>query len=67
MSQAFNNKPSLMDKTVFIKTFGGVYEHSVWIAETVFNEGISDKEDTIDSLSLRLQTVLANADKEDKL
>ena len=31
---------SEMDRAVFLEHFGGVYEHSPWIAEQVFDTGL---------------------------
>ena len=61
MNTSFNIKPSTMDRSVFISTFGGVYEHSVWIAEIVYDKGLTSQEDTVDALSQRFQSVLAIA------
>lgn len=56
-----------MDKSQFVATFGGVYEHSAWIAEAVYDNGLSDNENTVESLSQCFQTVLAAASKAQKL
>lgn len=56
-----------MGKSQFVATFGGVYEHSAWIAEAVYNNGLSENEDTVESLSQLFQAVLAAASKEQKL
>lgn len=30
-------RPSTMDRTTFVKTFGGIFEHSAWIAERAYD------------------------------
>ncbi|WP_245923106.1 2-oxo-4-hydroxy-4-carboxy-5-ureidoimidazoline decarboxylase [Leucothrix arctica] len=67
MSCLFNEKPSLMTEARFIEIFGGVYEHSVWIAEAVFANGLTAEQDDVGSLSQCFKTVLASASKEQKL
>ena len=67
MSSTFNEKPSQMTEARFIDVFGGVYEHSVWIAEAVFENGVTAKEDDVESLSQCFKTVLVSASKEQKL
>ncbi|RVU86690.1 2-oxo-4-hydroxy-4-carboxy-5-ureidoimidazoline decarboxylase [Leucothrix sargassi] len=56
-----------MTKADFVSVFGGVYEHSAWLAEAVFDEGLSANDDDVASLSQRFQAVLAAASKEQKL
>ena len=58
-------RPSVMDETQFMSLFGGVFEHSPWIAKAVFD---GEKAPTIDNLeafhySLCLQFRAANKDK----
>ncbi|MBL4740518.1 MAG: 2-oxo-4-hydroxy-4-carboxy-5-ureidoimidazoline decarboxylase [Sneathiella sp.] len=38
----FKNKPSDMDKDQFIESFGGIYEHSSWVAVQAWGAGVSD-------------------------
>lgn len=51
----------------FVEKFGGVYEHSAWIAEAVHRRGLSPREDTPDGLASAMAGVLANADQAAKL
>jgi OHCU decarboxylase len=67
VNKPFNDKPSEMNKSQFVAAFGGVYEHSAWIAEDVYEQGITATDDDVKSLSQRFQTVLAGATKEQKL
>ena len=47
-------KPSLsphnMDEDAFIKTFGGVFEHSSWVAEQAFSSQLCPAHDTAEGL-----------------
>jgi 2-oxo-4-hydroxy-4-carboxy-5-ureidoimidazoline decarboxylase len=54
-------KPSALSREAFIETFGGVYEHSPWIAETIFDQGIASEDDDIERLHARLAQVVRAA------
>ncbi len=54
-------KPSTLSREAFAETFGGVYEHSPWIAETLFAQGISAADDDIERLHARLAQVVRTA------
>ena len=36
----FVNDPTKMSKSTFVEQFGGVYEHSAWVAEKAFDDGL---------------------------
>ena len=38
--------PSRMDRAGFVATFGGVFEHSPWVAETAWDSGLPTDADT---------------------
>jgi OHCU decarboxylase len=44
-------KPSRLTRTLFVERFGGVYEHSPWIAEGAYDAGLSAAADTPDGLA----------------
>ncbi len=50
-----------MDKTTFLEKFGGVFEHSPWVAERVFETGIDPLSDNSDGVSERFKTEFINA------
>ena len=65
-------KPSNMPKPLFMQRFGGVFEHSPWVAEAAFSRGIDTSCDTADGLHAKMaeamhagtreqQTALLNA------
>lgn len=59
--------PSHMPKALFVERFGGVYEHSAWIAEGAHDKGLGLAEDTADGLHAVMGKVLAAASDEAKL
>jgi OHCU decarboxylase len=44
-------KPSRLTRTLFIERFGGVYEHSAWIAEGAYDAGLGAAADTPEGLA----------------
>ena len=65
------NRPSRMARDEFVRVFGGVYEHSPWIAETVW-ELDPDPEtgaarDTAEGIHRAFRTVVDRAGREKQL
>jgi OHCU decarboxylase len=56
-----------MTRAAFVERFGAVYEHSRWIAEAVYDRGLTAAEDTPAGLASAMADVLAKADREKKL
>ena len=59
--------PSTMNRADFVAKFGGVYEHSPWIAEAVFDAGLTPAEDSAAGLSAAMMEVLEKAGDDQKL
>lgn len=59
--------PSHMTRDDFLDVFGGVYEHSPWIAEAVYAEGLTGTQDTVAGLHGALRDVVDSADDDRKL
>lgn len=57
-------KPSYMPRALFVERFGGVYEHSPWIAEAAHDKGLTGVEDTAEELNAALSAVLRAAPAE---
>ena len=57
-------RPSTMDQARFIETFGGVFEHSPWIAEAAFNLELGPAHDSAAGLHNALVRVFRAASKE---
>jgi len=66
-SPRFRPLPRDMSRQGFVARFGGVYEHSPWIAEAVHDRGLTEKEDTPDGLAAAMAEVLADAGNDAKL
>ena len=60
-------RPTTMDRATFVATFGGVFEHSPWIAEAAWDAGLPADADTADGLHRCLCAALAPAAPERKL
>jgi OHCU decarboxylase len=56
-----------MSREAFVARFGGVYEHSPWIAEAAFARGLTSEHDTPEGLGAVMAQVLAAADEATKL
>lgn len=54
--------PSRMDRAGFVARFGGIYEHSPWIAEQAFDAGIGAGHDSAPGLHAALAKVFRTAD-----
>ena len=61
------SRPSEMTIEEFLDAFGGVYEHSSWIAEDVFEDGLTRGHDTIAGLHDALRNVVDDAGKDKQL
>lgn len=53
-----NPKPSSLDETRFIEVYGGIYEDTPWIAETVWPQTRDGTLDTADTLATALRAVV---------
>lgn len=53
-----HNIPTALDRDAFIATFGGVYEHSDWIAEQVWDSGLDPSHNTVEGLQAAMKEVI---------
>ncbi len=62
---AFATPPASLDRDAFVARFGGIYEHSPWIAEGAFDAGLTAAADSAEGLSdlLRVQVEAGGADR----
>jgi OHCU decarboxylase len=56
-----------MSRPDFVARFGGVYEHSPWIAEVLHDRGLTPAEDSSEDLADAMAAVLAQADQAAKI
>lgn len=62
-----NVRPSEMDRGAFIAAFGGIFEHSPWIAEGAHGLELGPTHDTATGLHQALARVFRSADEEKRL
>jgi OHCU decarboxylase len=60
-------RPSTMDRAAFVRRFGGIFEHSPWIAEAAWDQGIGPAFDTASGLHAALRRVFRLADEQARL
>jgi len=60
-------EPGEMDRAEFLETFGHVFEHSPWIAENVWDDGLDTRHDTAAGMHEVMCNELRRADNEQKL
>ncbi len=61
------NRPSALSETEFVRIFGGVYEHSPWVAQQAWLEGVASDYDDIETLAALMASVVAAASDQIKL
>jgi OHCU decarboxylase len=59
-------KPSRLSRTLFVERFGGVYEHSRWVAEAAYDAGLSANEDAAAGLAKAMARAMAGGSEADK-
>lgn len=65
--KTFTDAPSQMDKAQFMAVFGGIYEHSPWVAERSWEKGVTAEHDRIEALAATMAEVLAEASRAEQL
>lgn len=60
-------RPSAMDREAFVAAFGGIFEHSPWVAERVFEAGLTDAADSVVGLHAAMYDEVEAADRDRKL
>jgi OHCU decarboxylase len=63
----YSPPPREMTREEFLSRFGGVYEHSPWIAEAVWRRGVTPAEDTPEGLATALAAAMQSVDDNSKL
>lgn len=59
--------PSRLSRAAFVARFGGVWEHSPWIAEGAFDAGLTPVHDTAEGLHAAMAAVMRAAGEPAKL
>ena len=65
--RTFARSPSELGETEFVKLFGGVYEHSPWIAAQTWRAGLGHEHDTVDGLAKALASTVDTSDRTKRL
>ena len=60
-------RPSRLDRAAFLARFGGVFEHSPWIAERALAKGLGPDADTAEGLHARLVAEFRAASEDERL
>ncbi len=60
-------KPSQIARSECVSHFGDVSQQSPWVAESVYDQGLSNTDDVISNLHLRMATALLEAEKQQQL
>lgn len=66
-STPFATPPRAMDHDTFMDRLAGVYEHTPWIAQVLWQRGLDDRHDTVDGLADAMAEILNEAADTDKL
>jgi OHCU decarboxylase len=66
-SQFFRKRPTAMTRPEFIQRFGGVYEHSPWIAEAVYAARLRPAHDGVKALHVAMVEAVETAPREQQL
>jgi OHCU decarboxylase len=59
--------PRDLDRDAFLARFGGVYEHSPWIAAALYDSGLGPQHDTAEGLGAALAAIVDAAPEEAQL
>ncbi|MCK3778732.1 allantoinase PuuE [Ensifer sesbaniae] len=65
--KAWDDRPSRLGEEAFVAKFGGVFEHSKWIAKRAFQGELSPANDTAIGLAAVLSAVFREASVEERL
>ena len=63
----FRRPPTGLDRAAFLTLYGPVYEHSPWIAKTVFDVGLKAVHDGPDGLHAAMRAIVEAAPRERQL
>jgi len=58
--------PSRLNRTLFAERFGGIYEHSRWVAEAAHDAGLGPQADTAQGLAQAMAAAVAKGTPEQK-
>ena len=56
----FKHRPSTMSKDIFLSKFSSIYEHSPWVAETMWENTIDASDDQINAFHTKMMYIVNN-------
>jgi OHCU decarboxylase len=59
-------KPSQLTRTLFVERFGGIYEHSRWVAEAAYDAGLTSADDTAEGLGSAMAATMGKGSESAK-
>ncbi len=59
--------PSEMTRDAFVARFADIYEHSAWIAEQTYDQGMDPTLDRVEALHQHMARILLDADRQSQL
>ena len=59
--QHFTTPPDSLKETEFMTQFGGIYEHSPWVAATIWSEGLGPDDRQLSPFATRMQAIVEAA------
>lgn len=63
----FQTSPTSLGEAEFMARFGGIYEHSPWVASTIWTEGVTAEDDAVAHLAGRMHHVVEAAGHDARL
>ena len=67
MTHALDPKPAPLGRQEFVQRFGGVYEHSPWVAEGAYGGGFAATDETPSGLATRMAAIVEAAGRDRQL
>jgi 2-oxo-4-hydroxy-4-carboxy-5-ureidoimidazoline decarboxylase len=63
----YTTSPASLNTDAFVSLFGGAYEHSAWIAEQAWKQGLDSTHDTVKGLAAALSRIVDSAPTQQQL
>ncbi|MGP0174613.1 2-oxo-4-hydroxy-4-carboxy-5-ureidoimidazoline decarboxylase [Pseudomonas sp. NCHU5208] len=67
MSRFQTLTPSSLSREAFVEAFADIYEHSPWVAEQAYEQGLDASFDEVETLHQRMATILLDASRDAQL
>ncbi|WAJ35996.1 2-oxo-4-hydroxy-4-carboxy-5-ureidoimidazoline decarboxylase [Pseudomonas sp. GOM7] len=67
MSRFQTLTPSSLSRDAFVEAFADIYEHSPWVAEQAYDQGLDASLDEVETLHQRMAAILLDASREAQL